>query len=126
MIPAEKWKWFGHAAHLIVARDCMFHLSTQIGDVIVSTVGNWQPVSMRKGDKMPEPQEIGAGRKYETMVFAVNGKCEDPSCGCEQPDHNGHNIDFDAYDTAGEANAGHLNMCRKWAELDGVAPKEDA
>lgn len=126
MIPAEKWKWFGHAAHLIVARDCMFHLSTQIGNVIVSTVGNWQPVYLRKGDAMPPAQPIGCDRKYETMVFVVDGKCEDPSCGCEQPNHNGHNVDFDAYNEPGPATKGHWAMCVKWAELDGIAPKEEA
>src|SRR5919106_127620 len=36
-------KWFGHAAHFICGRWCRFHLATQVGDYLVSTVGEYWP-----------------------------------------------------------------------------------
>ena len=84
-----------HPAHLIVSRDCRFHLATfipgaRVCGVIISTVGEWLPDSevreitarcrgvqlegrgdARLADYMAKIgfQEIGAGRTYETMVF---------------------------------------------------------
>jgi len=116
MIPAEKWRWFGNPAHLICADSCLFHLVTEIGSIVVSTVGDWRPD--RKGGDLGKMHDIGCGRKYETMVFRVAGRC---SCGCGLPTHNGENVDFDAYLLPGEAAEGHRAMCVKYAELDGRA-----
>ena len=32
-------KWFGSPGHFICSFDCRFHLCTQVGDYLVSTVG---------------------------------------------------------------------------------------
>lgn len=37
----ESWKWYGYAGHLIVAARCAYHLCTRVGDVLVSTVGDY-------------------------------------------------------------------------------------
>lgn len=42
-IAKSEWIWFGHAGHLIVAQWCRFHLCTLIGDIMVSTVGEYVP-----------------------------------------------------------------------------------
>jgi hypothetical protein len=39
----EGWEWFGNAAHLIVSRDCRFHLATLVGPWLISTVGEYFP-----------------------------------------------------------------------------------
>lgn len=98
---------FGNAAHLIVGNWCRFHIATQIGEVLISTVGEYH---VRQDDA--KPKEIGYGRLYETMVFRVEGACE---CGCGLPSHGGSEQDFAGYNSATEANAGHEAMCEKYA-----------
>ncbi len=41
--PESEWRWFGNAGHLCVADWCRFHLCTQIGPFLVSTVGEYVP-----------------------------------------------------------------------------------
>lgn len=100
--------YFGNAAHLIVGNWCRFHIATRIGDVLVSTVGEYYP---RPTDE--KPTTIGVNRLYETMVFRVNGErsCE---CGCGLPLHDGLEVDFAAYNDPKDANAGHEAMCAKY------------
>jgi len=102
--------YYGTAAHFIAGESCRFHIATEIGDVLVSTVGD-----CRIGDTK-EPIEIGYGRLYETMAFRLTGdRCK---CGCGLPLLDGREIDFAGYNTAGEANAGHEDMCRKYESAD--------
>ncbi len=112
MIPESEWEWFGSAAHLIVGNDCRFHLATVIGDHLVSTVGEYLPNSAAR-----EFQEIGFGRKYETMVFRVtDDRCTADDCACGLPvvaDWSG--LDMDGYNVRGDAQRGHYAMCRKYA-----------
>ena len=137
MIPAEQWQWYGWAGHLIVGHDCRFHLCTVIGDYIVSTVGAYLPDSnvrdtmasvegiqldgrgdARRADWMRKKGyvEIGYQRLYETMVFKTNGRvCEAPSCNCGLPEHDGRELDFQGYNTAAEATAGHIAVCQRVA-----------
>lgn len=145
-VPKEKWLWMPHAGHLIVGNDCRFHLNTKVGKYIVSTVGEYNPDQVvkrihaeihnkqwylanahLKGDYFDVAyqkefgyDEIGAGRKYETMVFkarkAALKKDFDPKWNCcPWVQDSGSNIDFDGYNTATDAYQGHLAMCRKWA-----------
>lgn len=136
--PPETWIWMPHPAHLIVSHDCRFHLATVVGDVIVSTVGEYFPDSEtreilancrgiklqgrgdeRRHDYMKKIgyEEIGCGRKYETMVFkAVPGKAENACCPFTQRD--GRDLDSDGYNDASAAYAGHLAMCKKWADQE--------
>lgn len=139
IVSRSEWEWFGHNGHLIVGSDCRFHLCTLVGPWIVSTVGEWLPDSGswhiyadRVGGIPPELRgdarrnwflknvgfiEIGAGRKYETMVFPWGGeRCSDPDCGCGLPQPSGWSeIDSDGYNDAGSASRGHYAMCEKWA-----------
>lgn len=129
----NKWIWMPHPAHLIVARDCQFHLATYVGKYIVSTVGEWFPdSSVRKifadskgieikgrGDawdadymKKIGYEEIGAGRLYETMVFKAR-KSDKPCCLYVPSSFS--DIDMDGYNDAKSAYKGHLKMCRKWS-----------
>ncbi len=139
-VPREEWEWYGVASHLIVGRDCRFHLATVIGPWLVSTVGEYLPgESVRdilatsrgyalegRGDereaswlKQNDWEEIGYGRKYETMVFRVGEeRCTDADCDCGQPKvTEWSEVDSDVYNLRGDATRGHYAMCEKWAEL---------
>jgi hypothetical protein len=117
MIDASDWKWQGHAAHFICAADCQFHMATLIGGVVVSTVGDYKP--QHRGGKQ---DKIGCDRTYETMVFPAE---PDPDCGCAQPTDLGE-LDMEGYNSHPDAIAGHMAMCVKWAELDGIAPSGES
>lgn len=136
MIDASKWKWFGSPGHLIVARDCRFHLCTQVGPHLISTVGEYFPDApareilaelhgvrlkgqgdARRHDYLSKIgfEEIGANRKYETMVFRVNRTvCK---CGCGAPRvSDWANLDDAGYNDRGSANRGHIKLCMKYAK----------
>jgi hypothetical protein len=100
------WQWHGVAGHFIAARQCCFRLHTTVGQYRVSTVGCYHPA----GSLSSEPHEIGSGRLFETMVFR-NGPDGEPVEWGE--------IDSDAYNDAGSAEAGHLAMCEKWSGGNG-------
>jgi len=109
-IPHSEWKWGGVAAHLIVANDCRFHMVTQVGDYIVSSIGDYRPAS--KGGEM---DTIGHERFYETYVFPA---AEPHPCGC--PQVSGYEeIDALPANDCGEATRNHMAMCLKWAGLAG-------
>lgn len=138
----SEWKWFGNAGHFICGHDCRFHLCTQVGEWLVSTVGQlchdsavrrilaesrdpkWYAENGKlKGDYFDAAyqqkfgfEDIGYNRKFETMVFKAGAPCALPECGCGLPKIDGAEVDFNSYQTAGEANAGHLAMCEKWAK----------
>lgn len=136
MIPKSEWKWFGTPGHLIVAQYCRFHLCTQVGKYLVSTVGEYVPpdgvreilaksrgiVLEGRGDARESDwvrkvgyEEIGCGRTYETMVFEAGGPCERPGCDCGLPEISGSETDFRGYSVRGDATTGHYEMCEKWA-----------
>lgn len=111
-IPESQWKWEGRAGHFICADRCCFRLTTTVGMHRVSTVGCYHP----RSDESEEPHSIGCDRLYETMVFALDAD-GDVSEWTE--------LDFAGYNVEGKAAAGHLAMCRKWADPD-TAAREDA
>jgi hypothetical protein len=137
LIPEKDWKWFGNAGHFICAFDCQFHLCTLIGDILVSTVGQYFPDSdvreifarsrgvvlngmgdARRADYMEKIgyEDIGYERKYETMTFKVTKQiCTAPGCNCGLPEIIPDDIEFAGYNTASEAADGHIKMCRKVA-----------
>lgn len=62
-------------------------------------------------------EDIGCGRKYETMVFLAGDRCKSKRCGCGMPSlRNASELDFAGYMTAGAATKGHMAMCCKWAK----------
>jgi len=137
-----KLKWYGHAGHFICGHMCRFHLCTKVGKYLVSTVGEmWPSRSSReihasvydrkwleenihlKGDYFDDAymkkfgyQEIGSDRKYETMVFRSGKKCDSPKCGCGIPSIASPNLDFLAYNDAGSATKGHMDLIKKWSK----------
>jgi hypothetical protein len=136
----KKIKWFGHAGHFICSDKCRFHLTTLVGKYLISTVGElWpeRPVreihasvndkrwldehSHLKGDNFDFEymkkfgfEEIGCGRKYETMVFLAGKPCTDKKCGCGLPAISGLELDGDGYNNAGDATVGHMKMIKKY------------
>jgi len=105
-IPPSKWNWCGYAGHFICAHDCLFRLSTKVGDYRVSTVGDLHP----RGQNERTP--IGAFGYFETMVFRLVPDTGEPCCG-EVADW--AELECVRYDTDAEAREGHMRLCRKWA-----------
>lgn len=104
-------RWFGHAAHLCVGNMCRFHLATLLDNgYLVSTVGDyWPNLPWRKDAR--EPETIGLGRTYETMVFSTVGECP---CGCGLPGIDAAEKDMRGYNDPKEATEGHMAMIREW------------
>lgn len=112
-IPESEWRWFGHAGHYIVARSCLHHLHTRVGNFRISTVGDY-----RYPHDASTATEVGFDRLYETYVFRLDGECAQ----CDPPCHQGEVADWCEIDslpandaTAAEAN--HMALCRKYAEV---------
>lgn len=135
-IPKSEWRWYGNAGHFICANDCRFHLCTEIGDFLVSTVGQLLLDSAireifasergitlegigdaRRADWMRKAgyEDIGYGRKFETMVFRAGKRCEENDCGCGLPEIDGHDLLFEGYNRADDATRGHHAMCERVA-----------
>lgn len=140
-INESEWKWFGNAGHLCVGQWCRFHLCTQVGKYLVSTVGEYWPErsvreihahvhdprwlannSLRMGSDFDSAymkrfgyEEIGSGRKYETFVFKAGEPCQTKECGCGLPSINGDELDTLVANEAGEATRNHREMCQKMA-----------
>lgn len=142
-ISKEKWKWFGSAGHFICAHLCRFHLTTQVGKYLISTVGEmWQEEAVRrifakirdrewlrknkhlKGDYFDVAymkrfgfEKIRCDRLYETMVFKADKVCKIKECNCGIPSINGHELDFLPANTSGEAAQNHMSLCEKYASF---------
>ena len=123
-VSEAKWEWFGTPGHFICAAWCRFHLCTKVGPWLVSTVGEYVHPRHSKGNEEDETEwltknwpgeDIGIGRKYETLVFRAGKRCKLPECGCRQPAIDGSEVDFAAYNKRGDAAKGHLRLCRKYA-----------
>jgi hypothetical protein len=141
-IPESQWKWFGNAGHLIIASWCRFHLCTQIGEYMISTVGEYWPdrpvreihadvhdpewlkqYGILRGDTFDAKylerfgyEEIGCDRKFETMVFKAGAPCKTKDCDCGLPwPTEWGKLNSNGYNTAGDATRGHMAMCEKWA-----------
>jgi len=114
-VPESEWRWYGLAAHFMCAADCLFHMATEVGGYMVSTVGD---LRLREKDgSRGVRQEIGCGRTYETFVFTTTGtRCD---CGCGMPEINLSEIDSEGANNPVDARANHMAMCAKYA----AAPK---
>jgi hypothetical protein len=132
-VEKKDWVWMPHPGHLIVARDCRFHLNTYVGGYIVSTVGEYIPDApvreilaecrgikleglgdARLADYMEKIgyQEIGLDRLYETMVFKADSKKE--GC-CPYRVSEYSEEDIEGYNDAKAAFKGHMKLCEKWS-----------
>lgn len=142
-VDRKDWQWLGHPAHFCAAEDCRFHMTTIVGCVVVSTVGDYRSkmdfIMGTRPDGDPDrtwweehkkrarelgmrhssgAECIGYLRFYETMVFRVEGFCEDPDCDCGHlPNISGHCLDdgFEGYQTALDAQIGPVEMCERFA-----------
>lgn len=111
-IPEKDWQWFGHPGHFIGGDACRFHLTTQVGGFLVSTVGEYRPHSYTG-----KVQEVGAGYLYETLVFSL-GQHSLCSC-CEKPEPNSWaEIDSLCCNDSITARRNHLMLCRKYASTE--------
>lgn len=131
----QDWVWMPHPGHFICGMDCRFRLNTYVGGYIVSTVGEllfdsatWDITAARKGiilkgrgdDRRNDYlkrvgwEEIGYGRKYETMVFPARKSVKNSCCPWEMAD--GSKLDMKGYNTAEDAFKGHMTLCKKWAK----------
>lgn len=134
----KRWKWFGNAGHFILGHQCRFHMTTQVGKYLVSTVGQLLHDSSvreilaksrgivlegrgdeREADWMNKVGfgDIGYNRKFETMVFRAGKRCAAKGCKCGIPSISGSELDADSYNDAGSATKGHMKLCRKYAAL---------
>ena len=137
----SEWKWFGHVAHFICGKSCQFHLATQVGKYLISTVGEyWPERAVReihakvydpkwlsenialKGDYFDAAymqrfgyEDIGCDRKYETMVFKAGKPCAAKGCACGLPKIIPNELDTLVYNDAKSATEGHMKLCRKWS-----------
>lgn len=109
---AASWVWCGYPGHFIAAADLCFHLNTRIGDYRISTIGDYRP---RPGEPMVE---VGCERFFETMVFRVEGEGEHGNG--EVADWS--ELELVGYQEAIEAEAGHMEVCAKYAAIAAAVP----
>ena len=119
-----KVEWFGTPGHFICGRWCRFHLCTVIGGkFLVSTVGEYVHPRHSGGGEGAEAEwlkknwpgeDIGCGRKYETMVFKAGKPCAVKSCGCGLPEIDGSELDFAGYNERAAAAKGHHKLVQKY------------
>lgn len=111
----KNWKWFGKAAHFICSDRCLFHMATDVGDYMISSVGAYYPNMNRHGEGLGEMETIGCDRKYETYVFEKNdgNGCE---CGCDLPAFSLSEIDSLSANDDKTAQANHMKLCLKYSK----------
>lgn len=101
------WVWLPHPAHFICADRCRFRLATKVADWIISTVGEYYP------DEDGEMQDIGADRKYETMVFLAKRNRPDSRC-CPWIVADHQELQLEEYNDPKAAYDGHMRICAEW------------
>lgn len=105
----KEWKWFGSAGHCCVGHLCEFHLATQVGEYLISTIGGYRP-----NGKEYKPLGLNYDDLYETFVFTVGGLCR---CGCGLPDAI-EEIDSKRYSCVKDAQEGHMKFCEKYDRIE--------
>ena len=103
-------KYLGRPGHFVGADNCRFHLHTHVAGYCVSTVGDYRPPhvwdesmgGLRAREREDPMDEIGHRRFFETMVFLLTESGDDVQDWQE--------VDFAAYATTAEADAGHEQM----------------
>ena len=120
MIPASDWKWFGSPLHFCCADRCLWHLGTQVGEYVISSVGFMRPMPIKTESDLRRAERIGADGLYEVFVFKAGPPHK---CGCPTIDgleiearRFGFNDDI-PWDGHAEADACHREMCEKYAAM---------
>lgn len=104
---ATPLKWYGYAGHFIGGKRCAFHLSTNTGKHLISTVGHYLP---KNNDDMVN---IGAGREdyFETYVFVCDGEDKDGNPNVTE----WLEIDGERYADSLSAEKGHYKYLEKYS-----------
>lgn len=120
MIPASEWIWHGHPLHLSVHRRCQFRMGTEIGDFVVSTIGEYELEGGGYDTLGIDPHSF-----YETMVFRKTGHFEgilpdrrgaDTLSGTKCcPDITGDDLFCERYSNSVSARVGHMLTCQRVA-----------
>jgi hypothetical protein len=122
-IPESKWKWFGNVGHFVCGQWCRFHLTTQVGKYLVSTIGEYVHPMHSGGSerteteyllKKPLGENVGLNRKFETIVFKAGKPCQSKSCGCGLPKI-GEELNSRGYNDRKAATDGHRRLCKEYA-----------
>lgn len=108
-IPESKWVWYGYAGHLAVGARCAFHMSTRIGNYLISTVGHYIP----KGKETTQIESIGSGNSdyFETMIFPCSGEDK-----YGNPIIELNELYCRRYSNSREAEANHRKVCKEYAK----------
>lgn len=109
-IKASEWRWYGEALHLCVSSKCLFHLATEIGGFVVSTVGDYHPADL---DGMPESLGVKDDEFYETAVFRFSKRCD---CGCQKPIIEVPELKTVKTSDPKKATEVHMEMCKQAAK----------
>ena len=106
-----KWKWFGKAGHFCMSDRCLFHLCTDVGDYLVSSVGDMHPDM--SGNGLGEQKPIGWKHLYETMVFKKKkGFCK---CGCGIPNKDLGEVEYLNANSETKCESNHMKLCLKYS-----------
>lgn len=110
MIDKSEWKWYGYPGHFIGSARCVYHLSTKVGDYLISTVGDYRPNGPYKA---AETLRWSEDSYFETMVFEVDGETEagDPNVVSE--------VEGFYWSKSIIAENKHYEICQKYAEMQG-------
>ena len=124
-INEKDWIWFGTHAHFICGHWCRFHMATQVGKYLISTVGEYISPRNSGGSELAETEwwnknwpgeDVGGGCKYETMVFMAGKQCKAKECGCGLPELAGPELESNRCMTRKQAMKGHMKLCNKYAK----------
>lgn len=106
----------GYAGHFMMCRDCQFHLTTEVGDFVVSTIGDYCP-----DGELTNRVEIIKGYNFQTKVFQFMGySCSDICLYVTRTPLNlnySNAIETKNYNTAGEAQEGHRKLCQIYLKI---------
>lgn len=123
-IPESDWVWCGYPGHFAGASSCRFRLHTNIGDLRVSTIGDFIDLD---GSRARMGLTLTGDAYFETMVFALGpvDPVSDPHGSLiqdeDQPERAG--IDLPAREYAPTAEAAeemHARWC-EWAATHATA-----
>lgn len=107
-VPRQDWYWCGFAAHFIAIKHCHYWLHTRVGNVIISTIGEYRP-----DGPSTKAQPFSHGRKFETLVFLAKDS--------DRPEGNIADytqIASEYTNTSEESERLHYTLCSKWSYAD--------
>ena len=109
MTKKKNWIWYGYAGHLVVSRRCAYHLCTDVGGYLVSTVGALYP----HDKEMMERIGSGPDDYFETMVFRCDGQNSDGDPNILSWEE----VELKRYASSLEAEKGHHKFCKRYARM---------